>query len=681
MHESESTKRIRLLVRLALFWALAIFARLCYVQIWQHKDFVRIAHQQQEQQMEIRGPRGTIFDRNDLPLAKSLPVDSVCVNPLRVPDVAVAAQLLSPVLGLDPVEVFTNIQSAAERKRGFLWIKRRITPEESARIRSMNLGWVEFRTESRRFYPNNQLAAHVIGSVDHQERGNAGLEKQIDEDLAGRAGEVRMQTDVRRTAYSEEVDTEPLAGKDVYITIDSRVQYVAERALSEAVIQSRARSGTLVALDPKTGEILAMANYPTFDPNIAPKPNESLACRNNLAVTSPYEPGSVFKVLTLAAALEAGKITPDTMVNCGHGILRLGSRVIHEAKGGYGTLSAADVLAKSSNIGAIQIGLRVGEKAMHDYMRGLGFGKPTGVGLPSESGGLVRKFDRWGKTSLASMAMGHEVLVTAVQLAQLGGVIANGGMLIQPHIVRKKQRMGGEVELTPAAKMVRVLRPETTIKMRRMMEGVVLHGTAKGKANLKGYTSGGKTGTAQIYDVATRAYTHLYNGSFMGFAPVANPAIVIVVTLHGTTGGAGYGGVVAGPVFRQVASAALRIIGVQKDLPEDPPPSIDESAEIDDVAIAGLDPDIGTEMVSSVPEMMVQGPPVLDQRLLAQVRNTVAGPRIPDFHGKSMRDVLEEAMSAGTPVEMMGSGIARLQMPPPGALLPPGDKVRVQFTR
>jgi cell division protein FtsI (penicillin-binding protein 3) len=681
MHEADATSRIRTLVRVGLIWAAVILAKLVYVQIWQHREFVRLANQQQQRQMEIRGPRGTIFDRTGQPLAKSLPVDSVCVNPLRVPDVAVAAQLLSPVLGLDPVEVYNDIQTAAEKKRGFLWIKRRITPEESARVRSMNLGWVEFRTESRRFYPNGQLASHVVGTVDHQERGNAGLELQLDEDLAGRAGEVRMLTDVRRQAYSEEVESEPRPGKDVYITIDSRIQNAAERALAEAAIRSKAKSGSLVALDPRTGEVLAMANYPAYDPNLPPKEGESLACRNNLAVTSPYEPGSVFKVVTLLAALEKTQMTPETPINCGHGILRLGSRVIHEAHGGYGTLSMADVLAKSSNIGAIQVGLRVGERTMYDYMRALGFGKPTGVGLPSESAGLVRRLERWGKTSLASMAMGHEVMVTAMQLAQLGAVVANGGMLVQPRLVVKKQRAGEAVDSAPEAKATRVVRPQTAITMRKLMEGVVLHGTGKGRANLKGYTSGGKTGTAQIFDFATRAYTHHYNGSFLGFAPVANPAIVVVVTLNGTTGGGGYGGQVAAPVFREVATAALRFLDVPKDLPEDVPPADAEPSTTEDLAIAGLDPEIGSELVSSVPETLVQGPPAPDQRLFAELRYTAAGPRVPDFQGKTMRDVLEQAALAGTPVETIGNGIARLQVPPAGAMLPPGEKVRIQFRR
>jgi cell division protein FtsI (penicillin-binding protein 3) len=678
MNESDSTARIRILVRLALVWALAIFARLAYLQLWQHEEFARAAQQQQQRNIEIMGPRGTLFDRSGLPLAKSLPVDSVCVNPLRVPDAAVAAQLLSPVLGLDPAAVYADIKDAAERKRGFLWIKRRITPEESERLRSMNLDWVEYRTESRRFYPNGQLASHVVGSVDFKEHGNSGLEMGLDEDLAGRVGEVRMLTDVKRVAYDTEVETKPMSGKDVVTTIDGRIQHVAERALTQAALKSHAKSGSLVALDPKTGDVLALANFPTFDPNQLPQKGESLLGRNNLAVTSPYEPGSVFKVCTLAAALETTSLRPESPIFCGNGILRLGSRVIHEAHGGYGTLTMAQVLAKSSNIGAIQIGLRVGSEKMYEYMRRLGFGSPTGCGFPSESGGRVRRLDRWGKTSLASMAMGHEVMVTAMQLGQLGVIIANGGLLVRPRLVLKKIRPGEAPEVMPQAPPVRVLKPETATAMRNMMEGVVLTGTARGRANLNGYTSGGKTGTAQIYDVATHSYSHHYNGSFLGFAPVANPAIVIIVTLNGTTGGAGYGGQVAAPIFKEVATAALRLLDVQKTLEPEVEIAKAPLEETNDLSIAGLDPDAGEELESSVPQLLVQGPPVLDQPSFHGAQN---GPRVPDFQGKTMRDVLEEAASKGTRVELTGTGIARLQMPPPGAILLPGEKVRVQFSR
>jgi cell division protein FtsI (penicillin-binding protein 3) len=325
------------------------------------------------------------------------------------------------------------------------------------------------------------------------------------------------------------------------------------------------------------------------------------------------------------------------------------------------------------------VGLTVGKDNMYEYMRRFGFGSTTGVPLPMESRGLVRKPERWGKTSLASMAMGHEVSVTAMQLAQACTVIASGGMLIRPKLIVSRKRIGEATEIEPDAKQTRILKPETAFTMRRMMEGVVLNGTGKRYARIKGYSSGGKTGTAQIYDLASHSYTHHYNASFMGFAPVTNPAIVIAVTLNGTSGGdAAYGGPVAAPVFREVATAALRILDVPKDLPEDLPTPKDEPIDSHDLSIAGLDPTVGPELVASAIPSLVQGPPAPDQPLFVK---DSGGPRVPNFSGKTMRDVLEEAAASGTPVELQGRGIARLQYPAPGQVLPTGEKVRIQFAR
>ena len=517
----------------------------------------------------------------------------------------------------------------------------------------------------------------MIGSVDHGEHGNAGLELALDEDLAGKVGEVRMLTDSRHNAYAAEVETLAVAGKDVTITIDSRIQNVAERALTEAAIRAARNQEAWWRW---TRRPTRFWRWPITRPTIRTRIRRkaSLSHRGTIWRTSPYEPGSVFKVVTLSAALETTPLRPESPVNCGP--FRLGSHLFKESHARYyGTLSLADVLAKSSNLGAIQIGLRVGQERMIEYVKRLGFGQPTGLPLPSESGGKVRK--NWTTTSLASVSMGHEVMVTALQLAELGTIIANGGTLTTPRLVIRKQRTGAAAEVEPSPKRVRVLKPETAITMRQLMEGVVLYGTARGKANLKGYTSGGKTGTAQIFDFKTKQYSHFYNGSFLGFAPVNNPSVVMVVTLNGTTGGGGYGGQVAAPVFREVAAAALRLMDVKKDLPEDLPPVREEKIDADDLSIAGLDPAAGDELVSSEPQLLVQGPPALDQHVFTKAARVATGPKVPNFSGKTMRDVLQEASTAGLAVEVMGSGVARLQMPPPGAVLPPGEKVRVQFVR
>lgn len=670
-------------MRVALVWAAIIAIRLIHLQVFSHEELRQQAQQQQERQLEVKVPRGTILDRTGKTLAKSVPIDSVCVNPLRIPDPEVAARMIAGVLDMDPAVLRDRILAATADHRGFMWVQRRITREQSERLRSLNLEWIEFRTESTRDYPSRQLASHVVGSVDFQETGNSGTEQALNEDLEGQSGEVRYMRDVKQRAYDSQTEMTPIPAKDVTLTIDNRIQYIAERELAIAAESHHARSGSVVVLHAKTGQILALANWPTFDPNQPPSGRNSMLGRNNVAITTPYEPGSVFKIVTVSAALESTSLRPESIIPCGNGVLRLGSRVIHEAHHGYGALSMADVLAKSSNIGAIQIAMRTGQDKLYEYVRRFGFGRETGVPLASESTGMLRRLERWGKTSFASVAMGHEVSVTAMQLVQACSIIANNGMLIRPQLILKRQRPGEPAEYEPQARPVPVIRPETAITMRRLMEGVVLHGTGHG-AKLKGYTSGGKTGTAQIYDFNARAYTHQYNGSFIGFAPVGNPAIVIVVTLNGTTGTAGYGGAAAAPVFKEVATAALRILDVPKDLPDDLDEKRNEHIDLNDLSIAGLDPESGSELMSSIPPSLAQESNPLGRALFVGpvvTSNAVVGPRVPDFQGKMMRDVIQAAAAEGITVELLGHGIARAQAPAPGAILPPGERVKVQFTR
>jgi cell division protein FtsI (penicillin-binding protein 3) len=719
MPETLSTRRLRWLLWGMLLWVGAIFARLIYLQVFRHDDLLRQAQQQQQKVVEIEAMRGTIFARDGQTLAKTLPAESICVNPLKIPDASVAADLLARVLDLDRSDLFDKIVNAKSRNRGFLWIKRKVSAEEAERVRSLKLDWVEFRPEMRRFYPHGQLASHVVGSTgivdpdDVVEHGNAGVEMSFDDELSGRPGLARVYNDVHQNAYDTVVARQPEPGTNLTLTIDPNLQYDAERALADAVARGHARTGSLVAMNPYTGDILAMANYPTFDPNGAPSDPGAPVSRTNLAVQTPFEPGSVFKVITLSAALETTDLTPDSMFNCGNGVINLFGRVIHDAHP-YSMLSMADVLAKSSNIGAIQIGLRVGQKNLYEYVRRFGFGSKTGIELPGESAGMVRRLSKWEATSIGSVAMGHEIGATSIQLAVAGSVVANGGLRVKPRLILARQKPGGPVETTVPEKPVRVIAPETAIKMRQMMEGVVLRGTGK-KAILKGYTSGGKTGSAQIYDFKAHAYTHSYNASFVGFAPVTNPQIVIAVTVMGTTGGgAGFGGVVAAPVFHDVATSALRMLDVPKDLPDSAIRSVKaEKGDLNDLAVAGLGPgpdDLGGDAIddpntprgartaktnsplpsSNTPPPVQGGPPGLLakpslDRPFFSAQNTIPqnsiGPKVPDFRGLTLRAVLEESAATGLPVEVLGDGIARAQDPPAGGVLAPGARVRVQFGR
>ena len=665
----KAVKRLTWFAGVILLWGAFIFVKLIYLQVVRHADYVRLAHQQQEEDMDIAAPRGSIYDRTGQVLALSVPMDSVYIDPLHVPDLQVASDILSAILHLDRAALYGRMQWYFNSRKGYMWVAHRIQPGQAERLRSLHLEWIRFALESRRSYPKGTLAAHVIGSVDSEENGQWGLEKGLDSELRGLPGSVRVLTDAKGRGIESHLEAEPHPGVPVTISIDERIQFPADQEIARAVQQAHAESGSLVVMDPHSGEILAMASYPSFDPNRPPGRGERPSVRFNHAVSVPFEPGSVFKVITLSSALETTDLRPESLINCGNGTITLFGRTIHEAHHGYGILPMAMVLAKSSNIGAIQVGMRVGQNNLYEYVRRFGFGARTGLPLPAESPGMVRKLTRWGKTSLSSVAMGHEIGVTTLQLAQACAVVANGGLLVRPRLILRK----GDAAV-PAVPPSRVLRPETAITMRQMMEGVVLVGTGK-RAKLDGYSTGGKTGSAQIYDFATRHYTHSYNASFMGFAPVTNPAIVVVVTLNGTHGTSGFGGAVAAPVFRAVAGEALRVLDVPKDLPDEAPETApgNQVADLDDVAIA----DLG----SSEPDILEEGAPAQQGAVAAVLHQEPEGPKVPNFEGLSKRAVIAKAEAEGLQVLLYGAGTARTQEPPPGGPLHQGERIRVEFVK
>jgi cell division protein FtsI (penicillin-binding protein 3) len=672
---ANAVRRLTFLVAAVLLWAAAIFYELVSMQVMHHQKYLTLAHKQQERNITVQPPRGDIFDRSGRPLAISVPVDSVFVNPLRVPDKSFAAETIAAILKLDRQKLQKDMEEAAEDHRGFLWVKRKISPEESHRLHDLKCEWIEFQSESIREYPDIGIGAHVIGGVyTKDEQGFAGVEKFFDRLLRGRPGTESVVIDVKKRVLDSQTDKPAQPGESLTLTIDARIQFVAEREIKDAVEKHHAKSGTVVVMDPNNGHVYAIANFPTYNPAQPPDPNGPDQSKlMDLGVQVPFEPGSIFKVMTLSAALETTDLNPNSPINCLGGILVLPGRVIHEAHGGYGILTLREVLEKSSNIGAIQIGTRVGREKLYEYVRRFGFGAQTGISLPAESPGRLRKLSRWGTTSLASVSMGQEVSATSIQLARACSVIANGGLLVQPRLVLKH---GDVMDPDPPAQ--RIIKPETAITMRSIMEGVVLRGTAKYTVKVPGYSVAGKTGTAQIFDFKAHHYTHTYNASFMGFTPIQNPALVVVVTLNGTSGNAGYGGAAAGPVFNVVAGEALRILDVPKDLPDEPvkenlkPEKIDPEAA-NDLSIAGLD--------DKQPNILEDAADAADAAADSQKVATEGGPRVPNFRGKTVREVMALASQRGIPVVMAGSGLVNGQMPLPGEVLLPGQKVRVTLAR
>ncbi|HWC96244.1 MAG TPA: penicillin-binding protein [Candidatus Sulfopaludibacter sp.] len=659
-------RRLTWLAVLVLAWGGAIFYKLISLQVLHHQEYVKQARLHQEVVREIPAPRGTIFDRNGQPLAMSIPTEAVYVNPLKIPDIGVAADLLSQFLHMDREELYGRLKSSVEKSRGYLVIKKKITFDEGQHLRNLAIDWIKIQTDSQRHYPNGALAAHILGGVDFSEHGNGGIEKSLENELRGVPGQERLLTDVKRRGIDSQNATEARPGTAITLTIDERLQFVAERELAAGVAAHNAISGSIVVMNPNTGDILAMASYPTFDPNLPPISYEDVVHRQNHATAVPFEPGSVFKVITLSAALETTHLRPESMIDCGRGSITLFGRTIHEAHGGYGTISMADVLKHSSNVGAIRVGMTVGQANMYQYVKKFGFGDRTGVPLPGESRGRLRGLKQWGSTSLASVSMGQEVSVTTLQLARAISVVANGGLLVRPRLILKRAD-----KTQPMEQPVRILQAETAITMRQIMEGVVLPGgTGFPEARLAGYSVAGKTGSAQIFDFATKHYTHNYNGSFVGLVPITNPSMVVVVTLNGTHGTNGYGGRAAAPVFHAVTTEALRLLEIPKDLPDEPAiaaASVKPADADEDVAIA----DLGSE-----PNIL------LDSEDADDAAPPVAtGPTVPNFKGKTMRDVMAQAASMGLIILPAGSGVARIQVPAAGTALHEGERIRVQFSR
>jgi cell division protein FtsI (penicillin-binding protein 3) len=660
-------RRVRWLLRLLVVWGVAVFARLFYLQILRNGHYTELAEQQQTQLVEMPAQRGTIYDRNGHILAISIPVEHVIVNPMTVPSPDIAAALLAGILNLDEAKLRDTLVQRARARNGYFKVAQNINQDQSSRLKSLKFGWIRFESSSIRVYPNDGLAAHILGGVDHEKRGNGGVEQGLEIELAGRPGYARMVTDVSHRGMESHIEVEPVPGYDISLTIDHRVQFELERLLAAAIETNGCWSGRGVVMDAHTGEVYAMASFPTYNPNGRQAAGDS---RQNLSVMSPTEPGSVFKVFTIAGAIEDKLVTPATGFHCGLGKLNLFGRVIHDHDP-YGYLSVEDILAKSSNIGAIHVGRELGEKRFHEYIRAFGFGSITGIPLPGESPGRVIRLSKWTPSSIGSVAMGHEVMATTLQLAQAANVIANGGRLVRPRLVRRasppshlalpvRNAKASSLDFEPPAP-VTVLSPSTVVTMRKMLEHVVLNGTGK-TAKIPGYSSGGKTGSAQMYDPKTKQYSHSrYHASFMGFAPVNDPRLVVVITLNGSSK---YGGVVAAPVFSQVAAAALRILNVPRDLPDQTPAAPEPSETISDVPVAGLTEEIPVESVEN-----------------SEVTATEATLVTPDFIGKTLRAVLEEASEKGFRIDPSGSGLVRSQSPAPGSPVSYGQKIKLKFGR
>ena len=489
----------------------------------------------------------------------SIAVDSVFAVPAEIPDLPGTISLIARITKVDPRELLAKCQAA----RTFCWVARKADAETADRIRSLNLSGIHFQKESKRFYPKRDLAAQILGYVGMDDEGLSGVERANDDELRGKPGRMLISVDARRKWFGS-VEKQPDPGENVVLTIDEKIQYIAERELETAIQQTHAESGTIVVENPKTGEILALANRPTFNPNLAREVTPQKL--KDHAVSDVYEPGSTFKLVTIAAALEEKLTRPDELFDCQMGSIVINGMRIRDSKP-HGVLSVAGVLAESSDVGAIKIALRLGEERFYKYIRAFGFGQQTGIELPGETRGLTKPLNRWSKVSIGAISMGQEIGITPIQLIAMVSTIANDGVWIAPRILAGTTEPRGTPQMVafhPGAQR-RVISTMTAAQMKQMMQGVVLHGTGK-KAILEGYSSAGKTGTAQKVDPSTRTYSRTkYVASFAGFAPINEPSITVAVILDSAVG-LHQGGQVSAPVFQRVAQQVLEYLHTPHDV-------------------------------------------------------------------------------------------------------------------
>lgn len=648
--------RSRLFVCAALFaaWTVSIEARLVYLQVVEHKDMLLRADRQQLKKVELPAKRGEIVDRSGHLLAYSVDADTITAVPTAIdkPD-EVAARVCA---ALDHCSAALR-QYMAEKlasKQQFAYLARQVTPDEAQRVKELDLQGLVFIKESRRYYPKKDLAAHVLGYVGLDNIGLGGLESAFDARIRGREGEMRLQTDARQRAIATRSERPPTAGDGLELTIDEYLQFVAERELRIGVAENAAAGGTAIILQPYTGEILALANWPTFNPN-AFKSADPIA-RRNRAIQDYYEPGSTFKIVTASAGIEEGLIHPSDLIDCSPGYITFGSRVIRDTHE-YGVLPFIDVIAKSSNVGAIKVGQKIGATRLTQYVSRFGFGQSLASDFRGENAGMVWSADRLDASALASVSMGYQVGVTPLQMAAAVGAVANGGELVEPHVVRAFIKNGDREEV-PRNVVRRAINPETAATVTEIMEAVVERGTAKATAQMDGFTVAGKTGTASKMEGDHYSKSD-YNASFVGFVPSRKPAVVIVVMIDSPHAHGYYGAVVSGPVFKRIAEATLRHLSVGPTLNAPAPVIVAKH----DAPLEGIKP-------TPIAAPLDPGP----------ASELVPG-QVPDLTGLSGRDAIRTLAQVGLKTRLDGDGFVIDQSPRAGAVLTPGETCVVKLGR
>jgi cell division protein FtsI (penicillin-binding protein 3) len=539
-----------------------VLFRLVTLQVLQAAELSVKADRQHQKTVSLEGARGTIVDRHGKILAMNVEVPSVFGVPTTLESPARTARQLSPVLHVR----IDELERKLRQDRSFVWLARKLDPEQGRRLDRLSLDGVGVVMEGRRFYPKGPLLAHVLGFAGMDGEGLEGVERRYESSLHGEKRMMVLQRDAfGRTVFPKGLmERTPTSGHSLTLTIDEVIQYIAERELEDAVSRAQAKSGVMIVLDPKTGALLAMAISPRFDPNVvsALSPDRW----RNKALTDAYEPGSTMKAMMAAAAIEERVVKPNTMVFGEHGHMTVANTVIHDHEK-LGWISFAEVIQKSSNIGAAKTGMALGEQRLYRYLQAFGFGQRTEIDLPGEGAGLVKNPKDWGRRSVASISMGQEIGVTPIQMVSAVGALANGGVLMKPYVVSEIRDAEGHIikQVPPQVKR-RVISPETAHSVTKILEGVVTDGTGV-KAAIPGFRVAGKTGTAQKIDPRTGTYSNSrFVSSFAGYVPADSPRLAMIVVIDEPQGEA-WGGTVAAPIFSRVGEQVLGYLGVSSNEP------------------------------------------------------------------------------------------------------------------
>jgi cell division protein FtsI (penicillin-binding protein 3) len=635
MRRSLKEIRFRLAVAqilFALFFVL-VAGRAFQLQVWRGQELRRLGEGQHLKRMTSPPKRGAVLDRSGESLAVSLVTHSVGAHPRRIDDKASVARELASILRLKPGDVRRLLDS----DRPFVWIKRQVGPQEAAQIQKLNAKGVEMSFEPNRFYPQGQIAGQVVGFVNRDSEGLEGLELQYNDYIRGEAGSSLIEFDAKRRSVLvqgvEELQLPP--GADLYLTLNSAIQHLAEKELEAAIVKNRAKAGVAIVVEPFTGEILALANYPSFDPNLFSKQGKERA--RNRAIVDSYEPGSTFKTILAAAALEEGVVGKEDVFYCEMGKYSYAGRVIHDTHP-HGWLPFSKILQVSSNICFTKVAEKLKKERYFHYIEKFGFGKVTGVDMPGEVPGILRNPKSWAAIDLATHAFGQGISATPLQMAMAYAAVANGGFLMRPYVAQKVTGPRGEALLANQPQVVRrVISEKTARALAGMLKDVTAEGGTGSMAKVEGFDVAGKTGTAQKADPVHGGYSRKRVASFVGFVPAEEPRLVLMVMVDEPEASV-YGGVVAAPAFGNIARGALRHLAVAP-----------RAADLVPVAPAPL-------------EMPQRRAPA--RAALAESHDGVNG--APDFLGLSLREAVEKARAAKVKVKMHGHGHVIKQQPLPG---------------